>query len=348
MHELYVSIKVTIGKIISVIDYKFLTTELIKVVLTALIGFFTFKIYQGYKNKKENNLLLVLLVKLRRELEENKNILNEVVSNSKRLNELEKKFLLNENSELYEIYKTVYSFNNYYYENIIYDFGEPVDIEYFYCDSPAYEINLIEQNIAHIRNEGDYEDQVEALEKEVKMLKSKSLIRELENLEEKLNSYVKPQSHKKSLEFLQEKLNTFNNQSLDVRKKSLNEFCKGLLDTENVLTVQIGELRELRKLDLLLKKPNRITNKTKWLDINFVIWKDSDAKELLIQYDVNAYMKLDELYIEALETKIRPWEVEVCNEANKGMIKEIEAELDKINKKLLKVIKRTEVVFKDI
>ena len=47
-------------------------TEIFKALITFLFGYISFKIFERYRSKKDNNRLLIQLIKLEREAKENK------------------------------------------------------------------------------------------------------------------------------------------------------------------------------------------------------------------------------------------------------------------------------------
>ena len=55
--------------------------ELIKVAFTAVFGFITFKIYQMYRNKKDNSKLYIQIIKLEREFIGNLQIIQDIIDN---------------------------------------------------------------------------------------------------------------------------------------------------------------------------------------------------------------------------------------------------------------------------
>lgn len=58
-------------KIIDFLYTREVGLELIKTILTFIFGYITFKVYQLYKNKKDNSTLYVKIIKLEKELNDN-------------------------------------------------------------------------------------------------------------------------------------------------------------------------------------------------------------------------------------------------------------------------------------
>jgi hypothetical protein len=93
-------------------------------------------------------------------------------------------------------------------------------------------------------------------------------------------------------------------------------------------------------------EPNKITKESKWITVKFDIWKESKNKELVAQYNVDSFIKLDKLYIEAY--KIRPWDIQGCRDLISSELSDISSELTSIKKVLEKTIKRTGKLFNGI
>ncbi len=103
--------------------------ELIRIIMTAIFGFITFKIYQMYRNKKDNSNLYIQMIKLERELINNKDNLEKVIDGHTEYNSLKGKFIYKENNLLFKLYSQVNSLNSYVEEIIICEYSEPVDVE---------------------------------------------------------------------------------------------------------------------------------------------------------------------------------------------------------------------------
>ena len=329
-------------------DYiNMLASEFTKIVIAGIFGFLTFKIYQGYKNKKDNHQLYILLIKLEREIENKTQVLKDVLVNSNRLELLKEKFLIKKDPDLANIYRDISGFSDYICEYPIVEHGELVNIAYIYCDTPDFQINLIDQHISSLRydkNTVGNEEHISDLECQLAHLESKSLIKELEVLEKRLKDCSKSNSHSLSFEYLLEKVSIFNRKTLKVRKENLDDFCSSLLDKDNIFSSLLKEYREMVSLGRTLD----IYNKTKSISIIFDEWKNSENKTLIAQFSVDSYIKLDKLYSSLNEVSIRPWDVGACRNLLSTEIRFVINEINTIKGALEKTIKRTAFLFKNL
>ena len=148
--------------------------EFIKALITAIFGFITFKIYQLYRNKKDNINLYIQMIKLERELIKNKEKLKKVIDQHKEYNSLKILFNYEERNSLLNLYSQVNSLNSYIYENIIFENGEPADVRYDYLEVQYETIRHLEEEIGYLLySDKDYSVQIDELKYDIEQLKKR-------------------------------------------------------------------------------------------------------------------------------------------------------------------------------
>jgi len=331
------------------INFKDIVTEIIKVLATGILGYFTFRIYQRYKNKKANNILFVFLVKLQSEFNDKTKEIKEVVANSNKLKELENLFMLESDSKIYEVYDKVSKFYRYLDEEMIYEYGEVVDIEYVYSDRPYHEIHQLQSQVSYIEFSNDgTEEEIENLKSYINELEGRSLINEIKEVEEMLERVEIPDKHTLSINYLRRTVGKFNSLSDDEKKEKLDSFCNYLIEQENIFSSLLKKYKELTLLKHKLKKPRSISNKSKMLEIEFDRWNTDDDKDLLAEYNVKKYITIDDLYRKNMILKIHPWDVVKCKKVLTEELNILEKEISEVKKTLDKSISKTDLFFKNL
>src|SRR5690625_5031401 len=87
--------------------------EVIKLLLTALFGFVTFKIYQTYRNKQSNSILFIEMEKLEIELINNKDKLVKLMDMHDEYKKLKDRFFNSDDNSLMKLYSRVNELNLY-------------------------------------------------------------------------------------------------------------------------------------------------------------------------------------------------------------------------------------------
>lgn len=295
--------------------------EIFKAICTFLFGFISFKIFQRYKNKKDNNKLYIKIIKLEKEIEKNKLILEEIINQYIEEELLEKQFYINGafNKELYTLYKKINSLNNYVYQEVEYDMGEPVDCKYIYVEKPYEIIQQLECAISSYDSEY-YDYCVDDLEGQLEYYKKQNIYDELENIENYISQIlINDFILKEALEFLYAKLKKYDSLSKEDKSKYLDSFCTMILDKENKSKVEL----------------------------EFKLWGELDI-ELLAVYNAESYLQIEELYIELNGLSINKNDRAIVEKAYNIISSKLEPIIVKHRKQLKRTLSKTNRLFSGI
>ena len=318
--------------------------ELIKVAFTALFGFITFKIYQMYRNKKDNSKLYIQMIKLEREIISNLQIIQDVIDNHSRHQLLDFLFRGDNTEGVYDLFELVNSLNQYGYQDYIYENGEPVDVEYVYAERP-YEIIKDLNNERHqVETEGeDYQGHLNYIDTEIERLEKKSIYDLLVEIENKAKT-VNIEGHEilNSIQLLLKALQKFNAKDITYRRKMLDEFCLKLLNGDNIFADFFKLFSEYRILSLKLN--NRKSSRVAPNKIEFKTWQNQDM-DLLGIYNSEDYLILEEFYHKNSVIEIYNFEIEKAEELQKLMQTLYEERIKKIKDALKKTLNKTNRLF---
>ena len=134
--------------------------ELLKGTITFLIGFVSFLLFEKYRNKKNNNKLYVLFLRLIKEVRINKENLKQILNTYKELDNLNQKFMINntDSNQLINLYSTVNSLNQYKCNDLTHDEHGNVDgIETKYYEKPHELIKDTGDQLDYIQNMCEYD-----------------------------------------------------------------------------------------------------------------------------------------------------------------------------------------------
>lgn len=335
-------------KILDIVFSRAVAIELIKAFITAIFGYITFKIYQTYKNKKDNNLLYIQVIKLQTELLNNSSILEKVIKEYDEFYLLKEKF---QNDKVLEIYKKIHMLNLFVDEDPVRDvYGEIVDVEYNYYEIPYQLINDIQYNIDILQeNEEEYINHVkiEDLKLQSDELRKKSIYNELTEIENLIRKFINlSDKFKVPLDFCLNEIGKFNLLSSDEKRSSLNKFCKNLLEGVNVFSATLKSYDRLIRLGIRFKKKN-IKSSNDTIELKFERWNKLEVS-LLASYDANNFIILEEFYNNNKEIGIGIWEESVIRLLYKDLNDNISKILIKMKSNLENALSLTNSLFKNI
>lgn len=318
--------------------------ELVKVAFTGLIGFITFKIYQMYRNKKDNSKLYIQMIKLEREITKNLQLLDAIIDDHSRYHLLDSIFKSEKAEGLYRLYELVNSINNYVYQDIIYEYGEPVDAEYVYSERPYEIIEHLNYEKSELESEGEnYPGQLEDINSEIEKYEKMSIYKLLVEIERLIkNINVENHEMRKAIVYLCEKVTAYNSNDIKYKKKTLDQFCSQLLDGNNEFTESLVNFKEYENLSRKIHKEKshkKIPNQ-----IEFKVWHTQDM-DLLGVYSTDDYLKLEEFYHKYNIVEIGDWQLDRAEELKTEIQSIYDDRVNEIKNKLKKTLRKTNWLF---
>jgi hypothetical protein len=321
--------------------------ELVKISFTALIGFVTFKIYQMYRNKKDNSKLYIQTIKLEREIKKNLQLLEAIIDNHSRYHILDSIFKAEKEVSLYTLYELVNSLNQYVYQDIVYEKGEPVDAEHVYIEKPYEIIEQLNYMRNQIESEGEsYSGQLDDIDSEIKKQNEKSIFNLFVEIEKSIESFdIDNYELSSSIKYLRKKVNVYNSNDIKYKRKTLDDFCSKLLDGNNAFSESLLDYKEYKDLSRKLHKEKpykKIANK-----LVFKVWHSQDM-DLLGVYSTEDYLKLEEFYHKYSFIEIGDWQLDRAEELKTEIQFIYDDKVNEIKNKLKKTLKRTNWLFRKI
>lgn len=316
-----------------------LALEFCKAGMVCIFGIISFKTFERFKNKKESTKLYIALKKLEKDVEDNKNIIQEAINEYIELEILEDHFNIDKQwgKELDKLYKNISKlscFIDFDYERD--ENGDIIGRIEEYSEKPYELINELNSAIYY------YEDSVEIenLEKSIEYYNELNIYTELDKIYNEINKLIQSGfTINGPLVFLKEKLEEYNKLDKVKKKKSLDGFCKTILEKRNEFTDSLEAYREIQN------KKTRLNSNEK-IKLKFDEWNTIENIEILALYDVESYIKIEEMYEKLFEP------VNINNISSlKNTYKLIEKLLEHIvnhKKKLKKILNKNNRYFKDV
>lgn len=309
-------------------------TEIFKALITFLFGYISFKIFERYRSKKDNNRLLIQLIKLEREAKENKKKIEDAIDEHIELELLLEEFKINNkfNESLYKLYSKINNLKKYICTE--YDFdenGEIIDIKEIYTEK-AYE--MIDEMSRYIDsydiNDYDVDNDIDCLIKELEYYEKNNIYTEIDNIYMEIEKFNNDNyKMKEALSFLKLKIERYNSLSEEDKKRYLNLFCKTILEKENEFTQSLNVYKKIQYLEKKFKNDIK-------LKLDFKLWNEQESNLLAI-YNAELYLELDDAY-----TNFKNFEISISNSNELEHTKEI------IEKKLENSIKKHKNIIRKI
>lgn len=305
-----------------------LVLELVKCVCTFFIGYFSFKIFERYKNRQEYINLYILLTNLRSDISKNKEVINSALNKNIEIELLSDNFNKDKkfDSDLSELYDCIIHLDRYKEYGSYIDESGDYEFMYFYNEKLYKDIADLENYIYWGPEEGD---DIEVLKVELDRYKNMTIYDEFKKIHNKLNELIECGfTLNKSLEFLKFKLEKFNSYQVEEKKRYLDKFCKLILEGKNIFTKSLklytyinDEKKKLCKKEIELSfSPYDIK------DINLIAIYDLD-----LFTDIRDFLKkFDKLLIKKEETSVL--------EETLNLICKFENKIDKSEKKFKNIL----------
>lgn len=282
--------------------------ELVRVIFTALAGYITFRVYQRYRNKKDNTRLYIVLIKLERELEDNMKVLKAIIDMHSDYDLLKEAYLGEIGAKRLSLYRKIDSLGWYTYEDLVIERERVLSAEHVYAVRPYMMIKGLTQVKDQIQCDGEsFEGQLDEIDAQLRACNECSIydvLGEIEELARDLLSYDLEANG--ALEYLCQEISAFNLLKQDRKDRRLHEFCVGLVDKENVFSKTLSSFRRFEELDRRVTRPENL-KQAAGSTLTFKLWRSLDV-DLLGVYDPDYYLELDEYYCDSSSISIGDWE----------------------------------------
>lgn len=316
--------------------YKQLILEVVKLVLTFGFGILSFRIFERYKNKKENNKLYISLLKIEKELLKNKEIIDELINYHISIDVLLEYFNIDKkfNVSLYNLYKDILNLSNYRWVDYERDEnGNKIDRIEYYDDKPYEVIEQIEYDLAQCEDSS----YIEVLEKQLKYYENHDIYTEFERIYKEIEMLIQSESEmKKGLIFLKGKLEIYNKLLPKQKKNYLQKFCELIFEENNDFTESLNIYREIEKRKFSLNSKNA--------KLNFDEWNSIDVN-ILALYDAESYINIEDIYKEISNFKIDIKDIKSLEKLN-SIIDKLLKEILKHENRLKKILIKNNRYFK--
>ncbi|MBN8049499.1 hypothetical protein J0A94_16865 [Paraclostridium bifermentans] len=316
-----------------------LALEFLKALMVCVFGIISFRTFERFKNKKEATKLYIALKKLEKDVEDNKGIIQEAINEYIELEILEDNFNMDKqwDKELNKLYKNISELSIFidFYDEID-ENGDIIGRIEEYAEKPYELIHELNSAIYY------YEDpvEIENIEKEIENYNNLNIYTELDKIYNEINKLIENGFIiNNQLTFLKEKLEKYNKLDKVKKKKYLDKFCKTILEKRNEFTESLKMYREIQNKNTRLNSDEKIK-------LKFDEWNTIENIEILALYDVESYIKIEEMYEKLFEP------VNINNISSlKNRYKLIEKLLEYIvkhKKKLKKILRKNNRYFKDV
>lgn len=311
--------------------------EVFKAAVTLLFGYTSFKIYQRYKNKKDNNLVYIQFLKLEKELKLNTQVLSFNLIEHKDLVSLEIKFTSGiPGLDLLHLYSSI---------NQLYIYREQHGEDFRYTITPQQLIYEIESELAYLQE--DYHlniEQIEDYKDRINYYNNKNIFVDLSELESMINPFVNMEFElKEPIKFLYDNLVAFNSRPDSEKINIQNRFCEYLLESENTFKSSIHDFDRFISLKTKLNKNGKPVKS----NVQFSAWDRIDV-DLLAAYDAELFIALEEVYERLKGLDILVNNKDSLVEANKIVAYELFPMLNQSSKHLRGILVKTNKLFKSI
>lgn len=300
-----------------------------------------------YRNKKDNSKLYIQIIKLEREIKGNLQLLDDIIDNHSRHDLLEPLFKNDKAEDIYKLYELVNSINNYVYEDVIYEHGEPVGVEYIYLEIPYLIIDGLNYDKNEVESEGEiYHGQLEYINSEIEKYQNISIYKVFVEIEELIKDMnVENHEMKNAITYLHKEVTAYNLKEIKYRSKTLNQFCLHLLDGNNIFAESLADFKEYKNLSRKIDKENphkKLQNK-----IEFKVWHKQDM-DLLGVYSTDDYLKLEEFYHKYGIVEIGDWQLDRAEELKEEIESIHDDIVNEMKNRLKKTLRKTNWLFRKI
>ncbi|OWZ83368.1 hypothetical protein [Natranaerobius trueperi] len=318
--------------------------ELFKIIVTALFGFISFKIFQMYRNKKDNSRLYIQIIELEREIVKNQELLRKIIDYHSKYYLLDSLFRGENTEGLYELYGLVNSLKLYVNQDIVYGKGEP-DVEVAYTEKPLEIIRHLNCERNQIEADGEqYRSHLESIDADIERYECKSIYNLLLDIENRAKALdMKDHELHDPIEYLIVNIEKFNSLKGTQKRKNLDEFCSHLIDKSNIFLDSLKLFNDYEDVSRMIHNDNEKA----YEKFEFKVWQQQDLI-LLGVYSTEDYLALEEYYHKNRIIEISNWEIEKAEKMYREMQYIYEIRILKIKDMLKKTLDKTNWIFGNI
>lgn len=260
--------------------------EFFKACITLLFAYISFRFYQNYKEKNQNNKVHIKILKLDADIKYNIGKIQHILELYKEGKELYQCLKIESSNEeyYYNIASKVSEIINLYYIDKSYiDFNNELIEVYYFDRHPMSHISEIANDIENIKQDRYYLEELAIAENDLDYYERMDIFNDLNELYKLIS---KADKEKRLVEFNAE-LYEFNNKDIDTKNKELNKFCKKMFCNNKKIT----EIIEIyKRYNFLVEK---LLKNDKKENIVLVFNKFNDNEGILAEYNAELYFEIE-------------------------------------------------------
>lgn len=311
--------------------------ELFKAGVTLLFAYISFRFFQNYREKKENNKTYIKLLKLKDNIKRNIEKINEIINLYIEGEKLHSELKINGSLEkyYYDIAKKIKDIINLYLIDESYTdfYNELVETSSF-NRYPIEYIRDVSNEIEYLRQVSSTEGEIESLEIDLDSLQQKDIMKDLEEL----YTIIVEADKDKKLKHISDDLEKFNEKDITTREKELNKLCKEILQKDKKI---IELLDKYDRYDWLVGKI--LENRDKE-EVTLILTKIDDKDEVLAAYDAEFYFEIETFIDRYNNSKISVDNRLLLDRTNQELT-EFKSKLDVKIKEIKKKVDSTKLLF---
>ena len=311
--------------------------ELFKAGVTLLFAYISFRFFQNYKEKKENNKTYIKLLKLKDNIKRNIEKINEIINLYIEGEKLHNKLKINGSLEkyYYDIAQKIKEIVNLYLIDESYTdfYNELVEVSSF-NRYPIEYIRDVSNEIEYLRQVSGSEREIAILEMESDSLQQKDIMKDLEEL----YTIIIEADKDKKLKHISDDLEKFNEKDITTREKELNKLCKEILQKDK----KIIEL--LDKYDRYNWLVGKVLENRDKEEVTLILTKIDDKDEVLAAYDAEFYFEIETFIDRYNNSKISVDNRLLLDRTNQELT-EFKSKLDMKIKEIKKKVDSTKLLF---
>lgn len=262
--------------------------EVFKACITLLFAYISFRFFQNYKEKNQNNKVHIKILKLDDDIRKNIEKIQEILNLYKEGERLHKELKIQGSDSVYyyNIAQKVNEIINLYYIDKSYvDFYEELVEVYYFDRHPIEYISEIANEIEWIKGNSYGLDELAMAENKLDYYEHKDIFNDLKEL----NNLISIADKEGKLDKYNLELCEFINKDINTKIGELNNFCKKIFLNNMSITEMI---EKYKRYNLLVEK--LLTNdKKKNVKLSFNRFSDNDGA--LAEYNAEFYFKIEDI-----------------------------------------------------
>ena len=262
--------------------------ETFKACITLVFAYISFRFFQNYKEKNQNNKVHIKILKFHDDIKKNIDKIQEILNLYREGERLHKELKVEGSDETYyyNIAEKINEIINLYYIDKSYtDFFEELVEVYYFDRHPIEYISEMADEIECIKETSCDVDVLAMAENKMDYYEHKDIFEDLETLSRLISKSDKD----RKLDKYNLKLCEFNNKDINTKVRELNDFCEKIFLSNKLIT---KILKNYRRYNFLVKKI--LTNEKKEnIILNFNRFSDNDG--VLSEYNAEFYFKIEDI-----------------------------------------------------